>query len=108
MVIVERNNPKQRWNEYVMKGYLWVTFQGSMDEQFRPKPKPVLPKIKRAEAVSLAEEFSLEKTFDIDLLSGDFRTRSTDLQSPGESEPHRELDIHFSASGERFLDYMAF
>ena len=26
MVIVEHNYPKEKWNENILRGYLWVTF----------------------------------------------------------------------------------
>ena len=58
--------------------------------------------------MTTVDEFSVFKTFESDLINGDFRARSTDLQCPREPEPQRELDIHFSPSGERFLDYLAF
>lgn len=37
MIIVEQNFPKQRWNEYMLRGYLWVTFSDPPETYFAQK-----------------------------------------------------------------------
>ena len=109
MIIVEQNFPKQRWNEYMLRTYLWVTFSDPPETYFAQKlnydrfGRSHHSNVRDVEAEKVPfgkieeDEIKVEKTFGMDLFV-DIKSRFTDT--------HTQKEVRYERDKERLLNQL--